>query len=450
MEAHILIVDDDPAIQRLLTSYLKAAGYTCCCAGNVASAKEILATETFDLLLCDLKMPGDSGLSLLKHVKEHYPEIGRVMITGFGTPETTSDILTVGVYGYLIKPVTREVVLITVENALRHLRLDLHMHACKIELEQKISRRTEKLTAIMNSLNVGVVMLNPEMKILEMNRKMQQFFPNVATGKQMFCYQSFNSSQREATCEACPMLTTFQTGKSCENLRRVQTMQGTKDFRIVTSPIFDKKGNVYAGIALYDDITERLLLERDLYQAQKLESVGQLATGIAHEINSPIQYIGDNIRFLKDSFEDMTKVLDCYESFWNQLENTFTIPEKMSRQLSDTLETADLAYLKEEIPQTIEQSLEGVKRVDKIVRAMKEYSHPSGDEKTPMDINQVIESTVTVCRNEWKYVADLSMNLSPDLPPVPCFAGEISQVLLNILVNGAHAISDVTKKEPKA
>lgn len=444
MEAKILIVDDEAAIRTLLTRYLEDAGYTCRSAESVAAAKKMLSSNSFDLLLSDLTMPGENGWELIRHSKKHYPKMGRIVITGLDSHKIASDILKVGVYGYIIKPVTGNVVLIAVENALHHLRLDLELNACKGELEQKISNRTEKLTAIMNSLTAGVVMLDPDMKILEMNRRMQHFFPDVSVGKSMLCYQAFNGLQSEEICENCPMVTTFQTGTSCETARRVTTIQGQRDFRIVTSPILDKNRNVYAGIALYEDITDRLILERDLLQAQKLESVGQLAAGIAHEINSPIQYIGDNIRFLKDTFENLVKVLDSYESFCGQLENT-AVTEKISQHLSDAIEDADLDYLKEEIPQTIEQSLEGVQRVDKIVRAMKEFSHPGGDEKTMTDINKIIDSTVTVCRNEWKYVAEMSLDLATDLPLMPCFPGEISQVFLNIIVNGAHAISDLTE-----
>ena len=445
MEARILIVDDEEPVRNLLIRFLQAAGYTCRSAENVESAKEMLSAEPFDLLLSDLRMPVESGLELLKHAKKHYPQTGRVVITGFGSPETAKDILALGVYGFIIKPVTQDIVLITVENALRHLRLDLHMTAYKIELEQKISSRTAKLNAIMNGLNIGVVMLDLDLKILEINNKMEHFFPGFSRGKSLPCYKVFNSTAREEICESCPMKATFQSGKTCEEVKRISTEDGIKDFRVVTSPIFDKNGKVYAGIALYEDITERLLLERDFQQAQKLESVGQLAAGIAHEINSPIQYIGDNIRFLKDTFQDLCKVLDSYESFRSQLEDTGEVSKEFSQQLSDAIKDADLDYLKKEIPQTIDQSLEGVHRVDKIVRAMKEYSHPSGDEKKMADINKIIDSTVTVCRNEWKYVAELITDLSPDLPAIPCFAGEISQVILNIIVNGAHAINEVTE-----
>ena len=445
MDAKILIVDDEPAIRKLLARYLQEEGYDCQFAETVANAKEILASNTFDLLLSDLKMPGESGLDLVRHAKKHYPQMGRIMITGYGSPEIASEIMMVGVYGYIIKPITKNIVLISVENALRHLRLDLHMQACKVELEKNVSDRTEKLMAIMNNISIGIVMFDRDMKVMELNRSMQHWFPDVSLGTGMHCYQVFRNPPKEHICRDCPMAETLLTRKTCEVIRPVTTVQGEREFRIVTTPILDKNGDVYAGIALYEDVTEKMLLERDLAQAQKFETVGQLAAGIAHEINSPVQYIGDNVSFLKNSFEDISKVLNTYDHLWQELTEQGAISEEMVRQLSDVGEDADIAYLWEEIPKTIDQSMEGVRRVEKIVRAMKEFAHPGSDEKTAADINKILESTITVCKNEWKYVAEMETNFAPNLPLVPCLMGEINQVFLNIIVNGAHAIGDYTE-----
>ncbi len=446
INARILIVDDEVIIQALLSRYLKEAGYICRCTGNASSAREILASEKFDLLLCDLSMPGENGLELLKHAKKHNPQMGRIVVTGNESHEVADEVLDLGVYGYIIKPVTANVALITVANALRHLRFDLHLDAYQCELEEKISQRTEKLDAIMNNLNLGVVMLSPDMTILETNEKMRTYFPDTPEGNATLCYHRFAGTPREAICEACPMARTFKNGEVGEVVRRLKVTKNQVEryFRIVTSPVFDHSGKIYAAIGLYEDITERLTLERNLRQAQKLESVGQLAAGIAHEINSPIQFIGDNLQFLKESFTDLTGTLYTYEGLFKDMEDAGEVPDRRLREIEAAREEADLAYLMEEIPKTFEQSLDGVKRIDKIVRAMKEFSHPGGDEKTLVDLNKTIESTATVCRNEWKYVANLTLDLAPDLPLVACFAGEISQVFLNIIVNAAHAIGDHT------
>lgn len=192
---------------------------------------------------------------------------------------------------------------------------------------------------------------------------------------------------------------------------------------------------------------ERQMMELQLRQSQKLESIGQLAAGIAHEINTPTQYVGDNTRFLKDAFANILGVLNSHGELLAAARQNAITPELLEKDEA-LLAASDLEYFCVQIPQAIQETLEGIERVTKIVRAMKEFSHPGGQEKCPADLNKAIESTVTVARNEWKYVADLTTDFEPGLPFVPCFLGEFNQVILNLVVNAAHAIGDVVKKHP--
>jgi signal transduction histidine kinase len=190
------------------------------------------------------------------------------------------------------------------------------------------------------------------------------------------------------------------------------------------------------------DITARKLLESQLMQAQKLESIGQLAAGIAHEINTPTQYVGDNTRFLQDAFGDLTTLLEQYAALF-QASKAGLVPPALIREVEATAATVDVAYLTEEIPKAIQQSLEGIERIATIVRAMKEFSYPGHEDKTVIDLNKAIESTITVARNEWKYVAEMATDFDSALPLVPCLPGELNQVVLNLIVNAAHTIADV-------
>jgi PAS domain S-box-containing protein len=205
-------------------------------------------------------------------------------------------------------------------------------------------------------------------------------------------------------------------------------------------------GTVGGVIGAIFDITERKQMEVQLRQAQKLESVGQQAAGIAHEINTPTQFVGDNIQFLQDAVGDIFAVLDAYASLKTACREGAVTPE-LIEAVDEAIERADLEYLQEDMPRAIEQSMEGVQRVAKIVRAMKEFSHPDSGEKAQTDLNKAIESTVTVARNEWKYVADLVTDFDPSLPLVMCVPGDFNQVMLNLIVNASHAIAEMMGKD---
>ncbi len=212
--------------------------------------------------------------------------------------------------------------------------------------------------------------------------------------------------------------------------------------KLTVSPICDDRGVTY--VFMGEDISDRLALEHDLVQAQKLESIGHLAAGIAHEINTPTQFVGDNVRFLSDSFRDLAAVLDRHRALLLSAKSGTFIPDLIEACEAEA-QRVDLDYLTEEVPKAIAQTSEGITRIATIVRAMKEFAHPGSDEKACVDLNRAIESTVTVARNEWKYIADLTTDLAPDLPLVPCLLGQFNQVILNMIVNATHAIADVVK-----
>lgn len=247
------------------------------------------------------------------------------------------------------------------------------------------------------------------------------------------------------------LLTQHLEGKTCgyEAEYRVRTKQGDWMWVLDRGRVMerDEEGVPVRACGTHLDITDRKKMEQELYQTQKLESVGQLAAGIAHEINTPIQFVGDNLQFLNDAFVDLLGVVGQLEDVIGSFKSD-TISAEVINRLEQSLVDADLDYLKTEAFLAIQQSREGTDRVTEIVGAMKRYAHPGTGVKSDICLNESIETTVVIAHNAWKYVADLTMDLDKELPSTPCLVGEINQVILNLIVNARDAIQERIDQDP--
>jgi PAS domain S-box-containing protein len=249
--------------------------------------------------------------------------------------------------------------------------------------------------------------------------------------------------------------TIMQTGRpSLDKMEKLTLGDGTvRWFSTNRMPLRDTTGHITGTFGLSTDVTaqrqgeaERIHLQMQLTQAQKLESIGRLAAGIAHEINTPTQFVNDNISYVGKAMGEIERLLVAHADLIKWVESQGMLAPEVTSIL-EPVSRIKQGTLRREVPAALADALDGMARITKIVRAMKNFSHPGGKGMEPTDLNQTIESTLVVCRSEWKYVAALETHYAPDLPLVPCMRGDFSQVILNLVVNAAHAIAAVPKHD---
>jgi PAS domain S-box-containing protein len=423
----LLLVEDNPADARVVERHLKDAGLTqvnCDIVQTAGDAAQRLQTCEYDLVLLDLGLPDATGLQALRALRAVADLTPIIVLTGSDDFRQGLVAVREGAQDYLEKRrvnagMLSRVVSYSVERSMFH---------------RDLLRATRRYQDLFNNVPVALFTANQDGVLRTANAACVKLLgcQGIPLGQVNFLDLLFEPGKRAHFLDVMSRQRMVESWET-----EIQDCRGNKLHVMVnTAPLYNTQRAFLGWEGCLTDISmlkqtleERDRLETNLRQAQKLEAIGQLAAGIAHEINTPTQYVGDNLRFLKESFGELDGLLT----------NLVKVGGAPAGKL---LADADFDYLKEEIPRALNQSLEGVDRVAKIVRAMKEFSHPAR-EKTATDLNRAIQSTITVASNEWKYVADIEMDLDANLPAVHCSPAEFNQVVLNIVVNAAHAIGDV-------
>lgn len=306
-------------------------------------------------------------------------------------------------------------------------------------LKQKmdsLSYRTTQLNTILDTAASAIITIDKKGNILSFNQAAERIFgfqlseivgqnikclmPDaIAEQHDAFLQRYFDNPQATNVGKRREVQARRKTGELFPALLRINPME-------IDGELF------FSG--LIDDISETKALQSQLGQAQKLEAIGQLASGVAHEINTPIQYIGDNLSALRDNFADM---LAYQRAFYDCVDDT------LKMKLDALAEQYDLVFIQADSPKAIEQSLEGIKRVAEIVKAMKTFSHvESNRAPQAMNLHEALSSALAISRNSYKYIADVETDFSADVGVIECFASELNQVFLNLIINAAHAIEE--------
>ena len=321
----------------------------------------------------------------------------------------------------------------------------LELHEASVaaqEAARQLHAQNVKIQAILDYAAEGIITVDELGDVTSFNPAAIRIFgyqPEEVVAK------SFAKLVPDFSKEECLSIIDVQDGVQEPRERKGRRLDGSEFIlEISFSSVEDSESPMI--IAFVRDRTKRKHLESQLALAQKMESVGQLAAGIAHEINTPIQYVGDNAKFLKDAFSDIDELLELYQDL-SQANEANDHSVELVKKIKAQTESADLDFVREEVPLAIDQAIAGADRVASIVRAMKEFSHPGLTERSAFDVNSAIESTISVSRNEWKYVAEIETELSPSLPHAMGFPGDLNQAFLNMIVNAAHAIEKRLESE---
>jgi PAS domain S-box-containing protein len=308
------------------------------------------------------------------------------------------------------------------------------------QAEQALQSSEERYRELFENASDPVYTFDLEMRITSLNRiaeEMLGYGREEAVGTDL--RQLVDAEKWKPVEKAMGQMVAGRAPEKFET--EIRSSDGRRVTVEINPRLIYRDGEAVGIQAIARDITGRDVAEMELRQAQKLESVGRLASGIAHEINTPMQFVSDNVRFLQDSFGQLQEVIgklhELSGSSFDQCSGN-----DLCAEIGRLDANLDSEYLLKEIPEALSQTLDGVERVVMIVRAMKEFAHPENRGMIPADLNKALVNTLTVARNELKYVADVETEFG-DLPLVICSLSDINQVFLNLLVNAAHAIGDV-------
>ncbi|WP_028583846.1 two-component system sensor histidine kinase NtrB [Desulfogranum mediterraneum] len=321
--------------------------------------------------------------------------------------------------------------------------------------ERSIERLTETLKQLqyqhqmlLKWINVAVVEVDREGRIIEAN---QEALHILGWSREelvgLECHPVIHHTLDDGSAypwEFCPLFAALEDGSSHHVDGDVFWKRDGSSFSadFIVCANRNEHNQISGAILTFRNITEQRLQEAKRVHNLKLQSIGELSAGIAHEINTPIQFIGNNLSFLEQGFEDLLQLLQEYSRL-RKNEQLRPVSSEINQQLSDQEEEADLEYLLEEVPKAFTQTQHGVDRVRELVQGLKGFSHSSEETRQLTDLNQVINNTLIVCRNEYKYCAEVQLELGA-IPEIEVFQGDMGQVILNLVVNAAHAIAEKT------
>jgi len=431
----VLVVDDEAQVAETLRAILSRDGFDVLTAHDAAEGLAVVQETVPCMILLDVAMPGMNGFDLCRRIKQS-PRLAPIPVALVTASVGEADVregLAAGAVDYIRKPFDADEIRMRV-------RAQIRLHEALIEQE----RLNKKLSAISSAVEHAIIMMDGAGLIAHWNEGAERMFGYTraeALGRNVH-HLLAPTRFHDAHDKAFPHFRATGEGPAVgKTLELTGLRRSGEEFPVDLSLGATQIDGAWCAVAIVRDVSARKQMETELGQARKLEAVGQLAAGIAHEINTPTQYVGDSVHFL-------TEALDGYRQVAAQCRRAVAAleaaggNETLVSEIRQTEADVDLAYLDANVPGSIDRSLRGLARIAKIVRAMKEFAHPDQGAQSPADLNQALQNTLIIAEGEYKDLADVALDLQ-ELPPVLCHLGDLNQVFLNVIVNAAHALREV-------
>jgi PAS domain S-box-containing protein len=429
MTIRVLIVEDDAGDADLAAVRLSEGTQTksqIIRASSLSEARALLTEQSFGIVVTDLNLPDSRGMDTLRALRAIDPRVPVVVMTG----ATVDDRLRLAALDAGAEEVISK----------DELGSRLFARSVYYVVERdRATRQREQLEALLECAPSFVLAVDRQGIIQFINRALPEYSREemLTTRWETYIAPDEHWMIRQALAEV------IATG--CQRTFDATVVDPTgaqRFFRSHMGPI-RHSGEIAGAVIIAQDITDNRRAELDLMAAQRMVAVGTLAAGVAHEINTPIQFVSDSVRFLREAVSDVFAHLDKVSEIHEALKEGAALSEALAA-CEQAAEAADLDYIREHAPQALDRCIDGLGRVATIVRSLKDFSHPATTEMEPADLNRAVGSTLVLATNEYRYCATLETAFA-DLPPVLCRIDEINQVVLNLIVNAAHAIQTVVE-----
>ncbi len=444
----ILIVDDTVDFIESLKNILDGSYNVISTDNGIMALQLARSNNQPDLILLDVMMPEMDGYEVCRCLKENNTtrNIPVIFVTSKSDIDDERKGLKLGAVDYITKPFSPPIVLARVKTqlALYHKSLlleeDLQVGTSQlVETNRLLKNEMMIKENILSSIVSIMIGISKENKIFLWNDTAEKVLKISAADAIQSRLESLSIPwEWDTLCEGIASCIIEDEPVQVYSMKLHMNKLEPVFLNLIINPVKDRENNLDGFMIYGDDITERKIMEQQFFQAQKLESIGQLASGITHEIKTPVNYIHENLNFMNESYKQIEPLLKL-------LKNTDVQTGKISHEAMENFRShshdIDIGFILDEMPKALEDSLEGIERISLIVKSMKQYFHPGEEVKTRINVNNIIEDIINISRNEWKYVAEVETNLDSAMPEIDCFPSELNQVFLNIVVNAAHAVS---------